>query len=185
MRIIAGKAGRRAIRVPKGVTRPTTDFVRQALFSMLGARVEGAKVLDLYAGSGALGLEALSRGASSCVFVDDSRAAERVIAENLRLADLEGGRVVRAEVAAWLRRDRSRFDLIFADPPYAKTVFDHDHLAGLLASGGLHERLEPGGWIVLEQAAEGEAREADGLELVEHRRYGGSAILLYARTVAS
>lgn len=181
MRIISGKAGRRAIKVPKGVTRPTTDFVRQALFSMLSTRVEGARVLDLFAGSGALGLEALSRGARSCTFVDESRAAERAIAENLRLTGLEGGRVVRGEVHGWLRRDRERFDLIFADPPYARSLVDQDHLGELLGTGGLAERLEEGGLMALEQAAEAEAKEADGLELLEHRRYGGSSILLYAR----
>ena len=180
VRIISGKAGRRAIRVPKGVTRPTTDFVRQALFSMLSERVEGARVLDLFAGSGALGLEALSRGAVSCVFVDESRAAEKTIAENLRLTELEGGRVVRAEVHGWLRRDRGSYDLIFADPPYARSILDRDHLGELLASGELRERLSEGGMVVLEQASEAEARDAEGLKLLDHRRYGGSSILLYA-----
>jgi 16S rRNA (guanine966-N2)-methyltransferase len=180
VRIIAGKAGRRAIQVPKGVTRPTTDFVRQALFSMLGEKVAGARVLDLYAGSGAIGLEALSRGASSCVFVDESRAAEKAIEENLRRTGLDGGRVVRADVRVWLRRERLIFDLVFADPPYAKSLVDRDHLAELLASGCLVEALAPGGWLVLEQSADREAREAGGLQLIEHRRYGGSAILLYS-----
>ena len=79
MRIIAGKAGRIAIKVPSAVARPTTDFVRQAVFSILGERVENARVLDLFAGSGALGLEALSRGAKSCIFVDEHRQAVSVI----------------------------------------------------------------------------------------------------------
>ncbi len=73
MRIIAGRAGRIAIKVPPAVARPTTDFVRQAIFSILGERVENARALDLFAGSGAIGLEALSRGAASCVFVDEHR----------------------------------------------------------------------------------------------------------------
>lgn len=166
--------------MPKGVARPTTDFVRQALFSILGERVEGARVLDLFAGSGALGLEALSRGASSCVFVDESRAAEAVIAENLRESGLDGGRVVRAEVGAWLRRERGEFDLIFADPPYVRSLLDRDYLGELLASGLLRERLAAGGLVALEQSADARACEAADLELLEHRRYGGSAILLYA-----
>ena len=86
MRIIAGKAGRTAIRVPAAVARPTTDFVRQAVFSILGERVDGARTLDLFAGSGALGLEALSRGAASCVFVDEHHQAIRTIGENLAKA---------------------------------------------------------------------------------------------------
>lgn len=180
MRIIAGKAGRRAIKVPKGVTRPTTDFVRQALFSILGQRVEGARVLDLFAGSGAVGLEALSRGASSCVFVDESRAAEQAIAANLRDAGLDGGRVVRSDARTWLRRDAGVYDLIFADPPYARSLIDRDHLAELLGGGLLRDRLAAGGLLVLEQAAEREPPVAEGLGLLEHRRYGGSAILLYA-----
>jgi len=118
MRIIAGKAGRIAIKVPVAVTRPTTDFVRQAIFSILGERVDNARVLDLFAGSGAIGLEALSRGAASCVFVDEHRQASNVISENLAKSRLEGGRVVKAEVATHLKRDAAIYDLIFADPPY-------------------------------------------------------------------
>ncbi|NJR43711.1 MAG: methyltransferase [Akkermansiaceae bacterium] len=83
MRIIAGKAGRIAIKVPAAVARPTTDFVRQALFSIINERVENARILDLFAGSGALGLEALSRGAKACTFVDEHRQATSVITENL------------------------------------------------------------------------------------------------------
>ena len=88
MRIIAGTAGRLAIKVPKAVTRPTTDFVRQAIFSILGTKVEGAAVLDLFAGSGAIGLESLSRGAASCTFVDEHRQAEIVIRENLEKSNV-------------------------------------------------------------------------------------------------
>ena len=93
MRIIAGRAGRVAIKVPSAVARPTTDFVRQALFSILGETVHDARVLDLFAGSGALGLEALSRGAASCTFVDEHRQACAIIPENLKKARLDAGRV--------------------------------------------------------------------------------------------
>src|SRR5512133_3196522 len=99
MRIIAGSAGRIAIKVPPAVARPTTDFVRQAIFSILGERVENARALDLFAGSGAIGLEALSRGAASCVFVDEHRQAAAVISENLAKSRLDGGRAVKAEVS--------------------------------------------------------------------------------------
>jgi 16S rRNA (guanine966-N2)-methyltransferase len=185
VRIIAGKAGRLAIKVPKAVARPTTDFVRQAVFSILGPRVEGVVVLDLFAGSGALGLEALSRGAASCVFVDEHRQAETVIRENLTKAKLDGGRVVKADVHAWVSRDTGRYDLIFADPPYAKTSLDRDHLKELLAKPHLLERLSDGGFLIAECSTSTRSPEGPGWRLVERREYGSSAILLYAAEGAS
>jgi 16S rRNA (guanine966-N2)-methyltransferase len=184
MRIIAGTAGRLAIKVPTAVARPTTDFVRQALFSILGERVENARVLDLFAGSGALGLEALSRGAATCCFVDDNRQATGVIAENLTKSRLVGGHVIRAEVAAFLRRDAAVYDLIFADPPYFKNAGDHDHVGSLLAGGLLEPRLAPGGWFIAEVSARQASPLAAGWYLVDRREYGSSAILLYAPAVA-
>lgn len=180
MRIIAGKAGRIAIKVPSAVARPTTDFVRQAIFSILGERVENARVLDLFAGSGALGLEALSRGATSCVFVDEHRQACAVIAENLTRARLDGGRAVKAEVLAYLKRDAATYDLIFADPPYWKYHGDKDHVGDILKSGLLAPRLAPGGWFIAEVSANQKSPEADGFTLTDRREYGGSAILWYA-----
>jgi 16S rRNA (guanine(966)-N(2))-methyltransferase RsmD len=118
MRIIAGSAGRMAIKVPHDVARPTTDFVRQAMFSILGERIIDARMADLFAGSGALGLEALSRGACSCVFVDESHQATKVIRQNLETTRLSGGRVIQSEVLSFLKKDQQRYDLIFADPPY-------------------------------------------------------------------
>lgn len=152
---------------------------------MLAEHVEGARVLDLFAGSGALGLEALSRGATSCVFVDENRAVEKVIEGNLMDTRLDGGRVIRAEVRSWLKRERGVYDLIFADPPYLRSLLDRDHVAELLDGGLLQQLLAEGGLLVIEQAAEGEAREAEGLELLEHRTYGGSSILLYAHEARS
>jgi 16S rRNA (guanine966-N2)-methyltransferase len=180
VRIIAGTAGRLAIKVPKAVARPTTDFVRQAIFSILGPTVEGTSVLDLFAGSGAIGLEALSRGAASCVFVDEHRQAESVIRENLEKSKLQGGRVVRADVHAWLARDAAKYDLIFADPPYAKYPGDKDHVKALLGNPALRERLAEGGWFIAECPSSGRSPEGDGWTLKDRREYGGSAILLYA-----
>jgi 16S rRNA (guanine966-N2)-methyltransferase len=179
MRIIAGKAGRSAIKVPPAVARPTTDFVRQAVFSILGGRVDGARVLDLYAGSGALGLEALSRGATSCVFVDDNRQACAAIAENLAKTRLDGGRVVKADVPSFLKRDGAAYDLIFADPPYWKHHGDTDHLAALLHGGLLAPRLATDGWLVSETSAHYTPPDADGLELADRRQYGGSAVFFH------
>jgi 16S rRNA (guanine(966)-N(2))-methyltransferase RsmD len=103
--------------VPKTLLRPTADRVREAVFSMLGERTEGAAVLDLFAGSGSYGLECLSRGAASCVFVESDRAAGPVIAANLKKAGLTGGTVATAPVESWLKAKTGQFDLIFADPP--------------------------------------------------------------------
>ena len=179
MRIIAGKAGRLAIKVPSAVARPTTDFVRQAIFSILGERVEDARVLDLFAGSGAIGLEALSRGAAICVFVDEHRQAVNVITENLAKSRLEGGRVVRAEGISFLKRDAATYDLIFADPPYYKHAGDKDHITALLAGEFLAPRLAPGGWFIAEISSNQRSPEAPAWSLVDRREYGGSAILLY------
>ena len=185
MRIIAGSAGRRAIKVPAAVTRPTTDFVRQAIFSILAQQVENTRVLDLYAGSGAIGLEALSRGAAACCFVDEHRQATTVISANLTKSRLPGGHVVRAEVTAFLRRDAAVYDLIFADPPYCKNAGDHDHIGILLAGGLVVPRLAPDGWFIAEISAHQASPMAAAWTLVDRREYGSSAILLYAPAVSA
>jgi 16S rRNA (guanine966-N2)-methyltransferase len=184
MRIIAGKAGRIAIKVPTAVARPTTDFVRQAVFSILGEKVENARVLDLFAGSGALGLEALSRGAASCIFVDEHRQATKVIAENLAKARLEGGHPVKAEVISFLKRDAAKYELIFVDPPYWKHYGDKDQVGDLLKSGLLPPRLAPGGWLIAEISTHQDSPVAEDFTLVARRAYGSSSILIYtvART---
>lgn len=179
MRIISGTAGRIAIKVPPAVTRPTTDFVRQAVFSILGPKVEDARVLDLYAGSGAIGLEALSRGAASCVFVDEHRQACAAIAENLTKTRLAGGRVVKSDVPAFLKRDTASYDLIFADPPYWKHHGDADHLRGLLGNRLIAPRLASGGWFVAEVSAHHTPPAVEDLELADRRAYGGSAVLFH------
>ncbi len=179
MRIIAGTAGRVAIKVPSAVARPTTDFVRQALFSILGERVADSRVLDLFAGSGALGLEALSRGARSCVFVDEHRQAVAVIAENLKKARLDGGQAVKAEVATFLKRDAATYDLVFADPPYWKYHGDKDHISELLTGGLVPPRLACDGWLVVEISSNQASPASDDFDLITRREYGSSAILIY------
>ena len=180
MRIIAGKAGRTAIKVPAAVARPTTDFVRQAVFSILGERVENARVLDLFAGSGALGLEALSRGARSCTFVDEHRQASSVIAENLKKARLDGGNPVKSDVTGFLKRDAAIYDLIFADPPYWKYHGDKDHVTELLKGGLVPARLALDGWFIVEISSLQKSPEPEAFSLIARREYGSSAILLYA-----
>jgi len=117
VRIVAGEFKGRRLAAPRGTgTRPTTDRVREALFSMLGD-VGGARVLDLYAGSGALGIEALSRGAASAVFVERDPQAVAAIERNLAPLDVEAA-VQRADAVRWLARAEGPFDLVFCDPPY-------------------------------------------------------------------
>jgi 16S rRNA (guanine(966)-N(2))-methyltransferase RsmD len=121
VRVIAGRYGGRRLQAPPGTaTRPTSDRVREALFSILGTRVAGARVLDLFAGSGALGLEALSRGAASVTFVESAPAALRVLRTNLSTLDAEA-EIVRADALKWLRAASAgprQYDLVFLDPPY-------------------------------------------------------------------
>ena len=117
MRIVAGEYKGRRLRIPRGApTRPTADRVREALFSMLGD-VSGARVLDLYAGSGALGIEALSRGAASAVFVERDARAAATIEANLDIVGVEA-EVSRQDALAFVKRDRRSYDLVFCDPPY-------------------------------------------------------------------
>lgn len=179
MRIIAGTARGHSLKVPREVARPTTDRVRESLFGLLSAVTEGANVLDLFAGSGALGLEALSRGAASCVFVEQHRGACKTISENLAKTKFSEGRLVNREVFAFLKGERNSFDLIFADPPYPDGLSD---LAGdLVALDGWHDWLSDDGFLVVEREAHGESPPAQGLDLVKERDYGRSRILIYRR----
>ncbi len=185
MRIIAGRAGGITIKAPPAGTRPTSDRVREALFSMLGDIVPGARALDLFAGSGALGLEALSRGAREVVFVEKHAAACAVIEDNVRRAKLEGARVVKSEVSAALRRfaeSGARFDLILADPPYAKRPEDPDLVARLLDDANLARVLEPGGWLALEtMVTSGAPGVIAGWHVARDRVYGSTRVLLLQR----
>ena len=143
--------------------------------------IEESRVVDLFAGSGALGLEALSRGASTCIFVDEGRGAEKAIRANLEKARLDGGTVVKADVHSWVLRERGSFDLLLLDPPYCTSRLERDHLTELFALEGFADRVVPGGLMIAEQSAREETREAPGFDLVDRRVYGSSAILLYAR----
>jgi 16S rRNA (guanine966-N2)-methyltransferase len=154
-RIIGGVAGGRRIAVPPRGTRPTTDRVRESLFNILTARREltGLAVLDLYAGSGALGLEALSRGAASALFVESDPRAASVIARNIDTLGLGGATVRRGAVAAVLAAGTaSAVDLVLADPPYEAGAAEVEAvLAALTAHGWVRE----GGVAVVERAAGG------------------------------
>lgn len=180
MRIIAGTAGGIPIKVPQGDTRPTTDRVREALFSMLGDAVSGARVLDLFAGSGALGLEALSRGAESVVFVEQNRNAADIIRLNLQKARLTNATLRQSDVfrtLADLAKTGHTFDLVFADPPYAHHKDDPD-LATLVATSSHLQQIVPkNGSLVLESlAGRGQLTFAAAWHLERQRDYGTTRI---------
>ena len=127
MRVITGKARGVVLKTPDGMaTRPTTDRVKEALFSIIQFEIAGGKVLDLFGGTGQLGIEALSRGASSAVFVDASDVACKLIQENLKRTKLaDNAKVVRSDYLEYLRRCREKFDIILLDPPYAEVFLEN------------------------------------------------------------
>ena len=169
--------------MPKAVARPSTDRLREALFSILGQRVDGARVLDLFAGSGAVGLESLSRGARACDFVDENKESIRVIRQNLKALSLEDGRTVESDVFRFLRGQNGQYDLIFADPPYFKNLLDRDFVRELLNDEALLEHLAEDALLILEDPPRNkrEAEEFEGWNLLDHRRYGTCGILFYQR----
>lgn len=174
-RIVAGRAGGRTLEVPARGTRPTSDRVREALFSRLdhAGLLDGTRVLDLYAGSGALGLEAASRGAAEVELVESHRAAADVCRRNVARLGLPGVRVVQTTVLAHLARPvGERVDLALLDPPYD---LDEDGLADVL------ERLVPhlavDAAVVVERSTRsGEPRWPSGLVATGHRRYGETTL---------
>ena len=175
MRVVAGRWGGRRLQAPPGdATRPTSDRVREALFSILGRRVEGARVLDLFAGSGALGIEALSRGASEVTFVDSAPAALRAIRFNLEAlgATAEVRRVDARGFLGSASGDGRQYDLVFLDPPYRLARRLGDELTAALAAV-----LAPGAAVV----AESDRREPLALELpiLDERRYGDTLIRIH------
>lgn len=174
-RIISGEFGGRKLAVPKVGTRPTTDRVREAIFSRLdhADALRGAHVIDLFAGSGALGLEALSRGAAEATFVESATPAVRVVEGNVKELGL-GTRaaVVRERVVPYLERSNRTFSLAFLDPPY--DIADGDLVAALAA---LAPRLDHGAHVVLEVASRKRLPEWPlGLQLVQSKAYGETTV---------
>jgi 16S rRNA (guanine966-N2)-methyltransferase len=179
MRIIAGSRKGSRIFAPKGTeTRPTGDRVREAAFNLLGPdAAEGTKVLDLFAGSGAMGLEALSRGAASATFVESDRDACRTINRNLDKLELGGAKVLCQDALTALRNDvRSgrRYDLVLVDPPYRRFSSLQNALIQYLP-----EVVEPGGLLIVETSAKDEPELP--LTRLKSRRYGSARLTLFER----
>ena len=181
MRIISGSAGGRPLKAPPDGLRPTMDRVKGAVFSSLGDLVPGAVVLDLFAGSGAMGIEALSRGASAALMIDSNERCIRCIHENLKMAGVSAN-VQTMDVYRFLdfQITPESFDIIFADPPYSKKPEDVKHAEALATSFKLAAALKPGGLFVLEKQASG-TLDGSLFEVIKAKRYGGSEILYLAR----
>ncbi len=175
MRIIAGERKGHTIWAPKGLDiRPTSDRVRENVFNIVAPWVEGARVLDLFAGSGAMGLEALSRGADAVVFMENDPEAVRTIERNLDKLRLTGATVLRRDARTGLAQEVTagrKYDLVLADPPYAMT--DYSALARYLPSV-----LSEDGLLVLESAARVEP-ELPGLEVRTTRKYGSTRVTVF------
>jgi len=178
LKITGGELRGRRIKAPSGLgTRPTAAKMRQALFNILGSRVTGARVADLFAGSGALGLEALSRGAAWCCFVEKSPAVARVLKANLRQLGLEKrARVLSAglQAASGRLKRTAPFDLVLADPPYGK-----GQVARVLALAAQGWLLAPEGRLIVEHAPGETPSPPAGLTAVDHRRYGQSEMSFF------
>lgn len=167
VRIIAGTLGGRKIDAPeRTTTHAMSERARNALFNSIGDEIEGARVLDAFAGSGSIGIEALSRGASNATFVEKDRVACKIIAKNLIDLNIDDrSQLIRTTVNNWLDTAKPEmFDVIFADPPYADTQFS--------TVAKLFGLLKPGALMVLSHPGKGEVPIQDGIVVVDNRSYG-------------
>lgn len=179
MRVISGKARGVQLKTPEGMdTRPTIDRVKEALFSIIQFDLPGAQVLDLFGGTGQLGIEALSRGAKSAVFVDAREEACRLIRENLKRTRLEGeGKVIRGDYLDYLSRCREQYNIIFLDPPYAE-VFLENALKRITEI----DILRSGGIIVTERPLGKELPfDFEGYTRSKDYKYGKVLLTLYRK----
>lgn len=179
MRVITGKARGVQLKTPDGLTtRPTTDRVKEALFSIIQFEIPTARVLDLFGGTGQLGIEALSRGAKSAVFVDAGEPACRLIKENLRRTKLEkDAKVIRSDYLDYLKRCREKFDIVFLDPPYAE-VFLENALKCITEI----DILETSGIIVAERPVGKELPwDFEGFTRSKDYKYGKTLLTIYRK----
>ena len=183
MRVIAGSAGGIHLTVPQRGVRPTMDRVKAAIFSSLADQVIDAPILDLFAGSGGLGIEALSRGAASVLFIEEDRESIAAIEKNLAKTKLRG-RVRQQDVFEFLRRSSfaEKFRIIFADPPYEKTKSGERFTEKLLADKRLPQLLEPDGVFVLEKQPGEKLSETASWTAVRARTYGATEVLFLSAT---
>lgn len=178
VRIISGKYGGRKIEAPDNRrTHPMSERIRNALFNSISSEIAGANVLDVFAGTGAVGLEALSRGAKHVTFVERDRVAQKILASNIELLNAEENTtIIRTTAGNWLTTASPQlFDIIFADPPYHDTQFSTvEKILGL---------LKPGGLMVLSHPGRGEIPTKTGVVVVDNRSYGNAYLTFYRREV--
>jgi 16S rRNA (guanine966-N2)-methyltransferase len=183
MRVVAGTAGGIPLFVPKTDVRPTMDRVKAAIFSSLGEKIPGARVLDLFAGSGGLGIEALSRGSASAVFVEKNALAAETIKRNFTKTRLQGD-VRQMDVFSYLDRlaQPGAFDIILADPPYAKAPGERDFGTELLCSASLLQALAPDGVFVLEKLPGAPFPREMSWDCVRLKKYGATEVAFLRST---
>ena len=179
MRVISGSARGLKLAAPEGLdTRPTTDRVKESVFNIISRYMPVGSVLDLFAGSGALGIEALSRACSRAVFVENNTAALGIIKRNTEAARVaERSEIVRGDAAAYLAGGSERFDIIFLDPPYSTGL-----LSRALADIHKYRRLSDGGIVVAETDFGGEEPNDENFETVKKAKYGKTLVFVLRRT---
>lgn len=176
VRIIAGKYGGRRLDAPEGATtHPMSERVRGSMFNIIGDEVNDAEVLDAFAGSGAIGLEALSRGANYVTFIERDRVAGRILAENIQTLSVKTTTsVVQAGLRSWMDNNTDKaYDLIFVDPPY-----NNMQLSTVADLGGL---LKPNGLMILSYPGRCELPTVNGVVVVDNRSYGNAALAFYRK----
>ncbi|MGV9001715.1 MAG: 16S rRNA (guanine(966)-N(2))-methyltransferase RsmD [Candidatus Saccharimonadaceae bacterium] len=178
IRLISGTFGGRILEGSgTNRTHPMGERIRGSLFNIIGSEIEGAVVLDAFAGSGSLGLEALSRGAQKATFIERDRVAQNVILNNIKTLGLMGETVlVKAPVASWQNTTKEQFDIIFADPPY--------HDLQLSTAMKLTKLLKPNGLMVLSYTGRGEVPTELGVVVVDNRSYGDAVLAFYRKESA-
>jgi len=177
MRITSGFLKNRQFNVPKMEVRPTMESVREAIFSSLGGRCDGLKVLDLFAGSGALGMEAWSRGAESVTFVEKNSTVWKNLQDNIQLlehSDLGKTKCIKADAIRWLDRAGGQFDLILADPPYDLPHALQQTLDGIAS----HSVLTEGGALVYELRLKGDFEISKEWKILRDKKYGKTRVLI-------
>ena len=175
VRLISGLYGGRIIEGSgSSRTHPMGERIRNAIFNKLNAEIAGSEVLDAFAGSGALGLEALSRGAKKVTFIERDRIAQKIISNNIALLGVEEqSSLVKAPVSSWIKSSHKQFDIIFADPPY------HDPQLSTVSE--LFGLLKPNGLMVLSYPGRSETLAETGVVVVDNRSYGNAAIAFYRK----
>jgi 16S rRNA (guanine966-N2)-methyltransferase len=175
-RVLGGSIRGKKLEGPRGLEfRPTMAQVKQFIYTLLGDRVEDARILDLFSGTGSLGIEALSRGAGFLTFVDSADAAARILSRNLKTCGFEAAsKIERSDVFRYLERSGETFDLVLADPP-----FKNDYRAQIVRGVDQSRLLKPGGWLILEHEFHDPDAEGYAMSLLRQKRFGHCMVSIY------